>query len=423
MFRMQYWVIILIAFAALLLGFGEPLVCVGFFALPFIGWRSRNLPLRIGTLLVAVTGLFLHSQGYKLFGSPKIVATSRLEGAVAVVGIEPPSRVRFANGKTALLEGIYFPQAIDLTVRNERTAMLWNLLGDRSQEPSLEIRMLDDGRRGECLRRNRYWCGNTFFPTVLPCRLPSHTPEDIGPLFVGAGLALPSGATGDRAYQEELLEAFDRSVAGPQYPASGLVRRGDAVAVALGTSLISPSSRRFVAGAYLLIAAQEVEAYPGIEREIHRRQQRNRDDYDAVAQCRSSDLDTLLAWINVDEARQRVLVTPPPFSMSGMNAGFVWGTNAAIIASHGDLSGLDQVISMMSDDLMPPAARETLLAAIPHYFKWPGESRLFSTWYAAIHPRLRTGRDEFGGLVFWLDDGKPFDDTYRRSIEQVTERR
>ena len=123
---MRNWLLAIVVLAALLVGFGEPLVCLGFLALPFIGWRCGNLSVRISTLLVAVAGLFLHSQGYKLFGSPKIVATPRLEGAVEVAGIEPPDQVRFPNGKTVILEGVYFPQAIDLTTVGERNTLLWS---------------------------------------------------------------------------------------------------------------------------------------------------------------------------------------------------------------------------------------------------------------------------------------------------------
>ena len=133
------------------------------------------------------------------------------------------------------------------------------------------------------MRRNAYCCGNTFFPTVHRERLPSHTVTDVGSLLVQAGLALPRMETGDSAYKQELRAAFDQSTAWINYPASGLVRRGDQAAIALGTSLIDRQSRLFVAGAYLLIAAQDVDAYPGIEREIRRRQQRNRDQYDASA--------------------------------------------------------------------------------------------------------------------------------------------
>jgi hypothetical protein len=423
---MRYWLLAMVAFAALLVGLGEPLVCLGFLALPFIGWQSDKLLVRIGSVLAAAVGLFLHSQGYKLFGSAQIVATPPLKGAAEVVSLEPPDRVRFANGKIATLEGVYFPRTADLTEPNERNYMLWHLLGERSKTKRLEIRVHDENHRGECLRRNLYWCGNTFFPAVLPERLPSHTLEDIGTLLVGARLALPNGKVSDPAYREQLLEVFDRSAESSHYPMSGLVKRGDEAAVALGRSLINPQSSLFVAGAFLLIAAQDVESYPQIEREILRRHQRNHDDYDAVAQARSSELDTLLAWVNVGEAQRRMLAAPLPSRLSRENRngnGYAWGTDAAILASHGDLSGFDRADRIMSDEQAAASDRQVLSSVIPHYFKWPMESPLFSTWYAEVRPRLRAGRDEFGLLAIWLEDGKPFDDAYHRSIKQVSERR
>jgi hypothetical protein len=38
-------------------------------------------------------------------------------------------------------------------------------------------------------RHCNYWCGNTFFPTFLPRRLPAYTKADIGYYLTAAGLA------------------------------------------------------------------------------------------------------------------------------------------------------------------------------------------------------------------------------------------
>jgi hypothetical protein len=332
--------------------------------------------------------------------------------------VHPPDQILFADGTSRTLEGIYFPQSAALTKQAEELGTFWQNLGEHGQDVTVSVSFNSEGTRGECLRRVDYWCGNTFFPSFFPRRLPRHEPSDFAELLVLSGLALPaSEAVDDLKYRETLLDAFDRAVEFSSYPLHGRVRRGDKVAVELGRSLVTRESRRFVAGAYLLIAAQDVETYPQLEHEIRRRIQRNRDDYDAIAQTGSSHLDALLAWINADEARGRALSTP--VQTDSLSGGYLWSVNASILASHGDLAAFDSAARMLNSDTTPPAIRDSLITHVPRRFRWPPGARGFQQWYLGARSTLRSGRDDFGKLAFWLEEGTPFDSRYFESMNSV----
>lgn len=190
------------------------------------------------------------------------------------------------------------------------------------------------------------------------------------------------------------------------------IPRHDATAVTLGRSLATFDSRYFVAGAYLLVAAQETDAYPALRRELQRREAINRDDYNEIAQIRSEDFDTLLAWMDASEARRQLL----PISFNNGFSGPTWASSAAILASHGDLRGFDDAFQRMAAPSSVGNELQSMELQLKGFFRWPDNAPYFREWYQSIRPRLKSGQDQNGQLAFWLDEGKPFDPDYFASM-------
>jgi len=58
---------------------------------------------------------------------------------------------------------------------------------------------------GSVLRHVDYWCGNSFFARFFPRNLPAAWPQNLGVLFVQAGIADPDDR--DEAFYAKLRQA------------------------------------------------------------------------------------------------------------------------------------------------------------------------------------------------------------------------
>ncbi|MBE2180979.1 MAG: hypothetical protein IAE97_10955 [Chthoniobacterales bacterium] len=407
---------------ALFLMITEVFVIIGFVALPLLAMRFGNRYWIVISGLVAVMGLVLHFSGFKLYGSAQVVTTPPLPNARKLVSLQPPNQLRFSNGDTLSLADIYIPTSVDLSelsgrseaVANDmRVFKLLRALGFNQGTNTISVQVDPQGH-ALAQRRMNYWCGNTFFPTLLPRRLPSHDTVDLGLKLVAAGLAIPSDVAGeDKDYRKTLLQALSDSQDSPWYCVTAKIPQLDRTTVALGRSLAKSDSRDFVAGAYLLVAAQDTESYATLRREILRRMEINGRDYDAVAQARSEDFGNILAWIDVDEARRQLL----PISFQTRSFGPTWPDAAMTLACHGDLQGFDAVVQRMANPSTSDSERSSLSRTLKSFFRFPENLPSFLEWYQRNRPRLRSGRDHSGQLAFWLDEGQPFDSAYFSSMQ------
>ncbi|MEI6712519.1 MAG: hypothetical protein WCO60_02120 [Verrucomicrobiota bacterium] len=392
----------------------------GFLFLITLPWIWKSKLAWIGIPL-GIIGIILHVNGYKLAGSPQITRSKPLENSRRVIALEPPARIIFSNGESTSIEGIHILQAVNL--QTDWNFNLVRILDNRSSNPSFEVSITGNGKRANFLQRNRYFCGNTFFPTLFPSRLPSHSVKDVGEILVEAELAIPT--TDDlveESYRNRLLEVFDHTVPSVGYAKNwinyyplGGIQKHDSAAIALGRSLIAPDSMKFVAGAYLLIAAQDTDFYPEIKKEILRRKARNLVGYDQIAQARSVDLDGILAWIDVKEARKQFL--PLKFTPTATDTGTNCITKGAhLFAALGDIAAVDSALQLIDDPSIPEDSRSYLTKDLLAMFRGPTELPKFRKWYQSVRSRLKSGRGQLGDCALWLDDGLPFDEAYFESM-------
>lgn len=370
---------------------------------------------RVALVSIGVLGLAVQMSTYKVYGRAQIVQTAPLPGARVVTALEPPSLLRFADGGTAKLASVYFPREIKLDEVNGLTTGFHFFAGHRGKVVPTSVQMKGDGG-ADFQRRQVYWCGNTFFPTFFPSRLPSHETVDFGRFLISSGLALPVIDEGgaDLEKENEALALLENA---REFTDESVVLPGDKYAINLGRHLATPNSRHFVAGAFLLIAAQDTDSYPQIIAEVRRRKAVNRRDYDAVAQSRSESLDHLLEMMDPNWVKpaRKLHVDSETQKFGDEMMQLVW--NAANFAKAGDLSACDAAFRDWKDGHYSDVQARDLIQFITRYFRWPPRAQGFHEWYAHVRPQLHAREGGENGLEFWLEGGKPFDQRYQESME------
>lgn len=138
-------------------------------------WRLRSrwaVALPLSVLLVAIIAT---SQGYKLYGSPELWDNRPLlQHPHEIVRLESPNIVVCSDGSRHAVAGIEFRnEVLTLSPEEQRSAI------DRRAEA---LRISPDSTQPSgyvAEHRINYFCGNSFFPTFLPQRLPTHRTEDL----------------------------------------------------------------------------------------------------------------------------------------------------------------------------------------------------------------------------------------------------
>lgn len=160
----------------LIIGLGEMgwLVFVGLWMVLLVIRLFPRWPLVIPAV-IGVAILALHAGGYKLYGSPKLHDNRPLlQNAWVLDHLEMPNVLVATDGSRHPLSGLTFRDGLERIPAYEQTRMF-----DRRGEP-LRFAKAGDLPGGYAVeRRIGYWCGNTWFPSFFPRRLPSHEREDI----------------------------------------------------------------------------------------------------------------------------------------------------------------------------------------------------------------------------------------------------
>lgn len=170
-------------------------------------------------------------KGHRVYGSPRIIEAPVLQNPRIVTHLEPPNRLRFADGSTSTLYGVTILQPIDLTydemisptrLSPDDAALLsmlqyntgWRYGTPKTLEVEETYRLSDGSCEFRVSVRNVYWCGNTFQAWFWPKDLPSHRVEDLAAVLIWSQAARATNVKAPRDYTSYLdtLQAYDKQV-------------------------------------------------------------------------------------------------------------------------------------------------------------------------------------------------------------------
>lgn len=189
-------------------------------------WGRWALPVPFALILILV----LDSEGYRIYGSPRIIETRVLQSPRIITHLEPPNRIRFADGGTTSVYGVQILRPLDLTsdpttlrkkslsIDDALTLLSLNKGWREKEQLTLEAEEAERLEDGSCKFnisvRNVYCCGNSFFASFWPKDLPSHRSEDLGVLLIQSRAARATGVTVPRDYTSYTaeLQQWDKQV-------------------------------------------------------------------------------------------------------------------------------------------------------------------------------------------------------------------
>jgi hypothetical protein len=145
-----------------------------------------------GLAVVAGLGIVVaHCAGYKLYGRAFVVDNLPvLKAPQEVASFAMPNVVITKDGSRHELRGVQFTSFLSERSFEELRAMLLRTGG------SIPVLIEPDPASPSGFvvqRRCEYFCGNTFFPTFVPDRLPKYARDDLGELLSYRSLATLTG--------------------------------------------------------------------------------------------------------------------------------------------------------------------------------------------------------------------------------------
>lgn len=154
----------------------------------FVGqaaFSSWHRVLRFGVVAAGVLVLVAHCAGYKFYGSATIHDNRPvLDAPHQLASLAAPNIILAADGTRFEVQGVTFtPKLLALPAEH-----LQELLS-RRPEPVLFQADASSASGVVFQRRCHYFCGNTFFPSFMPPRLPAYTKTDMGRYLTGRELA------------------------------------------------------------------------------------------------------------------------------------------------------------------------------------------------------------------------------------------
>ncbi len=232
------WVVVMLV--SIFLMMGEFVWILFWLWLPFyVGYkRPAQYGLQLGLLSFII--LFPHSLGYKMFGSARVVNNAPFKPELFITAFGPGTTVTISDGRSFQIAGI------TEEVNDEGIGLLgprWEVAGfDRKQrnlnqyliehtdqnkplpwgEAELSMRLWEtkngipvliqekgNGRAQLILGSlSNYWCGNTFFPTPFPERLPRYAKADLALMLLERGKVKPDNSIADEDYQKKLERIY-----------------------------------------------------------------------------------------------------------------------------------------------------------------------------------------------------------------------
>jgi len=423
--------VIAILVAALLLG--EIALVLGYIVLAGGAWawfKRRWVSASVSGLFLAA--LLLHVLGYKLYGRAVIdQKRESLKNPKQAIALESPSRVIFQDGTSIQLPDVFFPKSVSLLegetnyhqVFQDRFGIYAQLGHNQYRQEWMMVEVLNpltNTSKGVCLRKATYGCGNTWFPTLFPGRLPSHLREDMAVTLIRAGVAIPTAEYLVKAplYHDPLMRAL-RAGKFWNFP------RQSPEVVRLGRWLIENRPDDFEIGACLLIQVEDLASYPSIIAEIKKRR--------GYRPLSIDELDTYRSYagllLQVDNSEAEPLMTEL-FKHQEPNA--FWGALiAGLLAEHGDMSGFDHLTMVLTKTNLSAEYRKSLGTQLTLSFRFLREfdlgwgmpeevADLFPDWYAENRQQLRWVKHPDGRSGFAVSFDGVFDETYLKTMEKYS---
>lgn len=148
-------------------------------------FSSRHLALRCAIVISSVAILTAHFAGYKVYGSATVHDNRPvLNSPHEVASLAAPNIILTTDGNRIAVRGVTFTPELLAMPFPDAQSMINRGRG------TLLIQVDANSPSGVLFqRRFLYWCGNTFFPTFIPERLPAYSAADLGEYFRGCNLA------------------------------------------------------------------------------------------------------------------------------------------------------------------------------------------------------------------------------------------
>jgi hypothetical protein len=400
-------------------------ILIGFWAIAFL--RPRWLAWSLASAAAVLIGL--HCGGYKIAGRPELADIVRLTKPRRLLALLPPNQLVLSDGTTNTVDGIFFPRAIDLS-RGETNqssdfpdgGTLARLTGVARVHQPVAVDFVT-GANGQgrfvTLSYNFGWCGNTFTPQFLPKKVSRTRREDLLPLLVRAGLALPT---------VEQVESQTNRSAGflVGYVADALLYdlpTGHPEVIRLAEAFESRGELSLTAD--LLLAVHATNDLARLRDRLVRQLAAPSAAFpeaELEAVRRKVDADHLLELLS-----QNLATNEPPFFDASVLS---WRMQRL-----GDLRGMDLLFALLQ--VAPVRTNEVCqaIAGLARELRFGGPryallasgferdiSPEFLEWYATIRPVLSWRWLPTGVSGFCLGEGAPFDAAYFASMNDYTER-
>jgi len=412
---------------------GEVVLVLAYIVLPIAvitRWPNRKA---VGWTAACIFGmaLILHLMGFKFLGSATVAELESLRHSRRIVSLEPPNIIRFTDGSMGFISNIFFPAAVYAT--NQEASHYTSLRGfanrkvlvEQNSQPlvgiSVELAKATNGSSGVvCLRKQSYWCGNTWHPQFFPRRLPRQKRVDLAPLLVASGLAFPTPeyASLEPRRNDELILALEDMIV-PELPQQHPeVER-------LGLTLLG--RQQWGKGLDLLIGIGASNAIAGARERI--RGELNKSLANGIADAATSNLwISLFLKVDPDAAEQALArkALAPDLDIDRVSS------LAGAMVDLWDLRGFDLLVTRLGESDPSSELSRRLSQHLQSWFRfdiylngggWPDDiGPEFLDWYRAIRLRLSYERLSTGRQGFSLDGNIPFDSNYYDSMKPFKDR-
>jgi hypothetical protein len=155
--------------------------------------RSRSTRVRLTTVALAASILIAHAQGFRLYGSAVIYDNRPVLAKTHVLAtIEPPNWLVGKDGTRFAVKGLKFNDELYSLSPDSLLAIAscWGWFHFPQEEFRFGTAAKESTPSGVAFELvGEYGCGNTFFPTLLPERLPRYFAVDVGECLMAAKLA------------------------------------------------------------------------------------------------------------------------------------------------------------------------------------------------------------------------------------------
>lgn len=431
--RIYHLIGLIVVFGAAGILLGEIFLLLGYAVIPilvFARW-SNHKRAAWATALLFGAAFCLHLWGFKIFGSARVADLEFLRKPRRIAALVPPNVIRFDDGSTGSVQGIFFPRQVELSeglfshYESFRPFQNIHMILEHGTRRAvgIQVELTEPTNRSSgamYLQRQAYWCGNTWSPHFFPRRLPRNVRTDLAPVLVWGGLAFPTADHVSNAPRghDSLLRALDRTVV-PDLP------QQHAEIERLASALFG--RQQWAKGLELLIVTGATNAMSQArtvilnEFEISMREERSNPQ-------RSNEWMTLLLQIDPQAAGQALirLLSDADFDVDKASS------LAGAMASLGDITGFDLLVARLGEGDLKARSLGRLSLLLESWFRFDLDlngvgqpkdtTQEFLDWHCEIRSRLSYRRLTTGRQGFALDAGVPFGSAYYESMRPFKDR-